>query len=225
MAQKILLADDEANFGYAMSEFLKMNGYNLMFVNDGKTALEQYHIFRPDLMLLDVNMPEIDGFELAKIIRGIDKHVPIIFITSISDDSSVANGFEIGCNDYLKKPFGLKELLIRVQKSLSISTKNNDIYTLGSLNYSPEERSLFKQDGTIITLSFYENRLLQTLCQNFNQICKNNDLYINIWEDKDIDTKKSLEALASHLRRKLADTLLVIENIRGVGYRLRKEDL
>ena len=65
MAQKILLADDEVNFGYAMSEFLKFNGYDLCFVNDGKTAFEKYHEFRPDLLLFDVNMPEIDGFELA----------------------------------------------------------------------------------------------------------------------------------------------------------------
>jgi len=223
MAQKILLADDEVNFGYAMCEFLKMNGYDLTFVNDGKTAFEKYHEFHPDLLLFDVNMPEIDGFELAKLIRAVDKNIPIIFITSISDDSSVANGFEIGCSDYLKKPFGLRELLIRVQKCLSISTKDNDIYTLGTLNYSPEERCLFQQDGTTITLSFYENRLLQLLCQNFNQICKNGDLFINIWGDKDIDAKKSLEALASHLRKKLSDTLLVVENIRGVGYRLRKE--
>jgi DNA-binding response OmpR family regulator len=225
MAQKILLADDEVNFGYAMCEFLKMNGYDLTFVNDGKTAFEKYHVFHPDLLLFDVNMPEIDGFELAKLIRAVDKNIPIIFITSISDDSSVANGFEIGCSDYLKKPFGLRELLIRVQKCLSISTKDNDIYTLGTLNYSPEERCLFQQDGTTITLSFYENRLLQLLCQNFNQICKNGDLFINIWGDKDIDAKKSLEALASHLRKKLSDTLLVVENIRGVGYRLRKEEL
>ncbi|OFY91479.1 MAG: hypothetical protein A2266_10025 [Bacteroidetes bacterium RIFOXYA12_FULL_40_10] len=225
MAKKILLADDEVNFGYAMCEFLKMNGYDLTFVNDGKTAFEKYHEFHPDLLLFDVNMPEIDGFELAKLIRAVDKNIPIIFITSISDDSSVANGFEIGCSDYLKKPFGLRELLIRVQKCLSISTKDNDIYTLGTLNYSPEERCLFQQDGTTITLSFYENKLLQLLCQNFNQICKNGDLFINIWGDKDIDAKKSLEALASHLRKKLSDTLLVVENIRGVGYRLRKEEL
>ena len=129
MAKKILLADDELNFGYAMNEFLKMNGYDLKFVNDGRSALEQYHIFHPDLLLFDVNMPEIDGFELAKLIRATDKNIPIIFITSISDDSSVANGFEIGCSDYLKKPFGLRELIIRVEKCLKISTKDNDIFT------------------------------------------------------------------------------------------------
>jgi two-component system response regulator TrcR len=223
MAQRVLLADDEVNFGYAMCEFLKMNGYEMMFVNDGRTALEQYHKFRPDLLLFDVNMPEIDGFELARLIRNVDKNIPIVFITSISDDSSVANGFEIGCSDYLKKPFGLRELLIRVQKCLLISTKNNDIYTLGSLNYSPDDRCLFRPDSSAITLSDNENRLLQQLCQNFDQVCKNGDLAINIWEGKDIDTKRTLEALASNLRRKLSDTMLIIENIRGVGYRLRKE--
>lgn len=224
MAQKILLADDEMNFGYAMSEFLKMNGYDLMYVNDGKTAFERYHTFRPDLLLFDVNMPEIDGFELATKIRAVDKNIPIIFITSLSDDSSVVNGFEIGCSDYLKKPFGLKELLIRVKKCLMVSTKNNDTFTLGTLNYSPEERSLFQQDGSIITLSFYENKLLQILCQNFNQICKGSELADNIWGDKDIDPKRSLETLASHVRKKLTGTTLLIDNVRGVGYRLRKSD-
>ena len=144
-------------------------------------------------------------------------------ISSISDDSSVANGFEVGCSDYLKKPFGLRELLIRIQKCMQISNKNNDIFTLGNLNYSPEERSLIQQDGSSITLSFYENKLLQILCNNYNQICKVNDLMLAIWVDKDIDTKKSLEALASHLRKKLAGTSVNVENIRGVGYRLRKE--
>ena len=224
MAQKILLADDEMNFGYAMCEFLKMSGYDLMYVNDGKTAFESYHTFNPDLLLFDVNMPEINGFELATKIRAVDKNIPIIFITSMSDDVSVANGFEIGCSDYLKKPFGLKELLIRVQKCLKISTKNNDIFTLGTLNYSPEERSLMQQDGEIITLSFYENKLLQILCKNFNQICKGADLAANIWGDKDVDPKKSLEALASHVRKKLTGTSLLIDNVRGVGYRLRKSE-
>ncbi|OFY38695.1 MAG: hypothetical protein A2X18_08430 [Bacteroidetes bacterium GWF2_40_14] len=223
MGKKILLADDEVNFGYAMCEFLKMSGYELTFVNDGRTALEQYNIFHPDLCLFDVNMPEIDGFELARLIRTTDKNIPIIFITSISDDSSVANGFEIGCSDYLKKPFGLRELLIRVQKCLQISNKDNDIFTLGNMNYSPDDRSLIKQDGSLITLSFYENKLLQILCNNYNQVCKVNDLVVAIWDDKDIDTKKSLEALASHLRKKLDCTSVNVENIRGVGYRLRKE--
>ena len=223
MGKKILLADDEINFGYAICEFLKMSGYELTFVNDGRTALEQYNIFHPDLCLFDINMPEIDGFELARLIRATDKNIPIVFITSISDDSSVANGFEIGCSDYLKKPFGLRELLIRIQKCMQISNKNNDIFTLGNLNYSPEERSLIQQDGSSITLSFYENKLLQILCNNYNQICKVNDLMHAIWDYKDIDTKKSLEALASHLRKKLAGTSVNVENIRGVGYRLRKE--
>ncbi|MEA5006577.1 MAG: response regulator transcription factor [Rikenellaceae bacterium] len=222
MGKRILLADDELNFGYAMCEFLKMSGYELSFVSDGRSALEQYNQFHPDLCLFDVNMPEIDGFEVARLIRAVDKNIPIIFITSISDDSSVANGFEIGCSDYLKKPFGLRELLIRVQKCMQISSKNNDIFTLGNINYSPEERCLMMQDGEATILSFYENRLLQILCNNFNQICKVSDLVIAIWEDKDIDTKKSLEALASHLRKKLASTPVNIENIRGVGYRLRK---
>jgi len=153
MGKKILLADDEINFGYAICEFLKMSGYELIFVNDGRTALEQYNIFHPDLCLFDINMPEIDGFELARLIRATDKNIPIVFITSISDDSSVANGFEIGCSDYLKKPFGLRELLIRIQKCMQISNKNNDIFTLGNLNYSPEERSLIQQDGSSITRS------------------------------------------------------------------------
>lgn len=222
MGNRILLADDELNFGYAMCEFLKMSGYELSFVSDGRSALEQYNQFHPDLCLFDVNMPEIDGFEVARLIRAVDKNIPIIFITSISDDSSVANGFEIGCSDYLKKPFGLRELLIRVQKCMQISSKNNDIFTLGNINYSPEERCLMMQDGEATILSFYENKLLQILCNNFNQICKVSDLVVSIWEDKDIDTKKSLEALASHLRKKLASTPVNIENIRGVGYRLRK---
>jgi DNA-binding response OmpR family regulator len=223
MGKKILLADDELNFGYAMSEFLKMNGYELSFVNDGRSALEQYNLFHPDICLFDINMPEMDGFELARLIRAMGKNIPIIFITSVSDDSSVANGFDIGCNDYLKKPFGLRELIIRVQKCLKVSAKNNEIFTIGTLNFSPEERSLIKPDNSSVTLSYYENRLLHILCNNYNQICKVNDLTTAIWEDKDIDTKKSLEALASHLRKKISGTGVNVENIRGVGYRLRKE--
>lgn len=222
MEQRILLADDELNFGHAMAEFLKMNGYHLTFVNDGKSALEQYRMERPHLLLLDVNMPEIDGFELAKIIRATDKNIPIIFITSISDDSSVANGFEIGCSDYLKKPFGLRELLIRVQKSLLISANNSDLFTLGRVNYAPDERTLFFQDNSTVVLSNNENKLLELLCRNFNQACKNEDLFDHIWGDKDVDPKRVLEALASNLRKKLSETAVVIESVRGVGYKLRE---
>lgn len=222
MAQKILLADDELNFGYAMCEFLKMNGYEVTFVNDGKSALEQYHQIRPDLLLFDVNMPEIDGFEVARIIRATDKNIPIIFITSISDDSSVVNGFEIGCSDYLKKPFGLRELLIRVQKSLLVSATKSDIYTLGTISYTPEERSLYMQDGSTTVLSMNENKLLEVLCKNFNQTCKNSDIFTYVWEDKDVDPKRALEALTSNLRKKLTETTLIIESVRGVGYKLKQ---
>lgn len=224
MAQKILLADDELNFGYAMCEFLKMNGYDLTFVNDGKSALEQYHVVRPDLLLFDVNMPEIDGFELAKLIRATDKNIPIIFITSISDDSSVVNGFEIGCTDYLKKPFGLRELLIRVQKSLLVSAKKSDLFTLGTITYSPEERTLYMQDGSTTVLSMFENKLLEVLCRNYNQTCKNSDIFVHVWEGKDVDPKRALEALTSNLRKKLTETTLVIDSVRGVGYRLKQRD-
>jgi two-component system, OmpR family, response regulator TrcR len=223
MAQKILLADDEVNFGYAMCEFLKMNGYEVTFVNDGKSALGKYHQIRPDLLLFDVNMPEIDGFELAGIIRATDKNIPIIFITSISDDISVANGFEIGCSDYLKKPFGLKELLIRVQKSMLISAAKSDVYTLGTLTFCPEERTLYKQNGDNITLSMYECRLLEILCRNFRQTCKNHDIFVHVWENKDVDYKRVLEAMTSNLRKKIAETSLSIVSVRGVGYRLEQK--
>ncbi len=223
MAQKILIADDELNFGYAMSEFLKMTGYDVTFVNDGKSALEKYQQIRPDLMLFDVNMPEISGFELATIIRATDKNTPIIFITSISDDVSVANGFEIGCNDYLKKPFGLKELQIRVQKGLLISAKQCELYTLGTITYSPEVRTLYNQDGSSTALSENENLLLEMFCRNFNQTCKNSDIVARVWGEKEIDPKRTLEATTSNLRKKLTGSTLVIESVRGVGYRLRKK--
>ncbi len=223
MAHKVLIADDEQNFGYAMCEFLKMNGYNAMIVNDGRSALEQYQSFYPDLMLLDVNMPEIDGFELARIVRTKDKEIPIIFITSLSEDKDVVNGFELGCNDYLKKPFGLKELLIRVERCLKLTLKRDPVFTFGYLKYAPKESAIYTQEGEIISLSANENKLLDILCHKYGHICQLEELYDYIWENSMIDAKKSLEALVLNLRRKISDTSLIVENIRGIGYRLNSK--
>ena len=216
MAKKILLADDELNFGYAMNEFLKMNGYDLKFVNDGRSALEQYHIFHPDLLLFDVNMPEIDGFNLAKVIR-MTSNVQIIFITSLSDEESVVKGLGLGNCDYLRKPFGLKELQLRIVRAFQLIDAVGGPPQVESEYYFPD-KCCIKKGERLITLTKNENKLLKVLFDNENKICPVDEIIIKIWGDHNIDNMNNLDVLLHKTRKKLEGTPLSIENIRGIGY-------
>jgi DNA-binding response OmpR family regulator len=167
-------------------------------------------------MLFDVNMPEIDGFNLAKVIR-MTSNVQIIFITSLSDEESVVKGLGLGNCDYLRKPFGLKELQLRIVRAFQLIDAVGGPPQVESEYYFPD-KCCIKKGERLITLTKNENKLLKVLFDNENKICPVDEIIIKIWGDHNIDNMNNLDVLLHKTRKKLEGTPLSIENIRGIGY-------
>lgn len=214
--RRILIAEDEIEFGQIMYQFLTFNGYDVRYTDNGQSAYEQFLDFKPELMLFDVNMPEIDGFNLAKIIRRTSS-VQIIFITSLSDEESVVKGLGLGNCDYLRKPFGLKELHLRIVRAFQLIDAEGGQAQVES-EYYLADKCCIKKGEVLTPLTKNENRLLKVLFENESKICSVDEIIIKIWGDHNIDNMNNLDVLVHKTRRKLEGTPLSIENIRGVGY-------
>lgn len=222
MAIKILLAEDEISLGQIVKESLELRNFEVVYCMDGEEAMKQYQAEKPELLVLDVMMPKKDGFTLAKEIRNIDKKTPIIFLTSKSQTKDVIEGFGHGGNDYLKKPFSMEELIVRIMALLERIKLQQDeesipvgIYVF---NKTKQQLSL---DGSIITLTHRESELLFHLTQNRNDVLDRTMILKKLWGDDDFFNARSMDVFITKLRKKLsADASIQILNVRGYGYKL-----
>ncbi|MFD0765359.1 response regulator transcription factor [Mucilaginibacter lutimaris] len=222
----VLLAEDELALAHIVRESLEVSGFEVILCANGEQALQKYNHKKPDILALDVMMPKMDGFEVAKRIRQADKLTPIIFLTAKSQPKDVVAGFESGANDYLKKPFSVEELIIRIRVLLSANrllerpkTINKD-YRISELIFSSAKNTL--QLGTNIwPITARESDILKMLCQNRHEVIARKELLKNIWGDDSFFNARSLDVFITKLRRHLqADPNIQIINIRGVGYKL-----
>lgn len=221
MKHKILLAEDETSLGIIIKESLETRGFDVIYCENGVIASEKYQKENPDLLVLDVMMPKKDGFTLAKEIRKTNPNIPIIFLTSKSQTQDVIDGFEMGCNDYIKKPFSLEELIVRI-KSLIKNKENvqNQIIELGK--YTIDFKSQILQTTLEkFSLSHKANQVLKLLVQNKGNITSRNEILNKIWGDDNFFNGRSLDVYITQLRKKLElDNTIQIINIRGIGYKL-----
>lgn len=224
---KVLLAEDETSLAHIVRESLEERGYKVILCPNGKVALEQYEAQKPDILVLDVMMPLMDGFEVARKVRANDRHTPIIFLTAKSQSKDVVTGFEIGANDYLKKPFSIEELIVRIQVQLSrggvLATKQvteTDVYQFGELLFRPR-KNVIEQGINVTQLTSRESDLLKMLCQNHQQVVKRSDILQKIWGSDSFFNARSLDVFITKLRKHLAgDPSVQVINVRGVGYKL-----
>ena len=219
---KILLAEDEPSLGQIVKESLDANGFHVYLCKDGQEALSVYHKERPRLLVLDVMMPKKDGFTLAKEIRMQDIHIPIIFLTAKSQTSDVVEGFTIGGNDYLKKPFSIEELIVRIHNLLNHkkSKKVSDIH-IGEYTFQLKKQLLAHQGENPIALTHREAHLLYHLYNNKNEILDRSVILKKLWGDDDFFSARSMDVFISKLRKKLQkDKNVQIINVRGYGYKL-----
>ena len=189
---------------------------------DGKEALETYHSEQPDLLVLDVMMPGKDGLSLAREIRQLDLHLPIIFLTAKTQTADVLEGFHSGGNDYLKKPFSLEELIVRIQNLLNRKKlqQDSETFRLGSFLFDFPRQSLSFGTETEL-LTHREAQLLFHLCQNRNEVLDRSLVLKKLWGDDDFFSARSMDVFISKLRKKLGkDPQVQIINIRGYGYKL-----
>jgi len=220
---KILLAEDDLQLGFIIKDNLEENGFDVINCPDGESAWDFYQKKTPDLCILDVNMPYRDGFSVAKKIRQKSDTMPIIFLTAKSLEEDIIKGFEIGADDYVTKPFRMKELLMRINVFLrrnKMLVKDSPLsYQLGSALFIPEELKLVYDDETVV-LTVKERQLLEFFCQHPGVLLKREEVLSNVWGKNDFFLGRSMDVFVNKLRKHLKRSdEIAIETIHGVGFR------
>lgn len=219
----ILLAEDEPALGQIIKESLETRNFNVLLCDNGEKAKQVYLEQQPELLVLDVMMPKKDGFTLAKEIRSENDTIPIIFLTAKSQTKDVVEGFTIGGNDYLKKPFSMEELIVRINNLLNRSNLQNasETLTFGDFVFDfPKQMLQFKHENTT-QLTHREAHLLFHLIKNKNQVLDRSLILNKLWGNDDFFNARSMDVFITKLRKKLsADENIQILNVRGFGYKL-----
>ena len=218
---RVLLAEDDENLGLLLKEYLKTKSFTVDLFEDGQKAFDGFSKDRYDLCILDVMMPVKDGFTLAQEIRTVSKEVPIIFLTARSMKDDVLEGFKIGADDYITKPFNMDELLFRIEAILRrVKKDDKPFYTLGKYTFDPQKQVL-QWDESAYKLTTKEAELLKLLCDNANQILERNYALKTIWEDDNYFNARSMDVYITKLRKYLKDDPSVeILNVHGKGFKL-----
>jgi len=224
---RILLVEDDPNFGTVLKDYLNMNDYEVELANDGEKGWNAFGRSPYDLCVLDVMLPKKDGFTLAGDIRRINQDVPIIFLTAKTLQEDVLEGFKLGADDYITKPFNSEELLFRIQAVLKRGkVKRPDdrkIYSIASYQFNFKSRIL-SREGVENKLSPKEAELLRLLANNINDITYREDALKSIWGRDDYFTARSMDVFITKLRKYLKDDPSIeIVNIHGNGFRLNVE--
>lgn len=219
---KILLAEDEPSLGQIIKESLETRNFEVVLCANGELAYKAYKEEKPLLLVLDVMMPKIDGFSLATKIRNEDSAIPIIFLTAKSQTADVVEGFTIGGNDYLKKPFSMEELIVRINALLR---RKKDEEIIGELAIGKFIFDLSKQTLTtgkkIQALTHREAHLLYHLIKNKNKVLERSFILKKLWGEDDFFNARSMDVFITKLRKKLKeDSSIQILNVRGYGYKL-----
>lgn len=231
MSNKILLVEDDQNFGDVLKSYLEMHGYDVQLATDGMEGLELYREGAYDLGIFDVMMPKMDGFSLAREIRSNDNELPIIFLTAKTLKDDVLEGFKIGADDYISKPFVSEELLYRIQAILKRSTSGPETkseakeFNIGKYHFNYPLRILtFDMDGKAeekVKLSPKEAQLLKLFALAINDILPRSEALTKIWGEDNYFTARSMDVFVTKLRKYLKkDEQIEIVNIHGNGFQL-----
>jgi DNA-binding response OmpR family regulator len=220
---KILVAEDDLQLGFIIKDNLEEAGYQVVNCPDGEAAWEYYQKTNPDVCILDVNMPYRDGFSVAKKIRQKSDVVPILFLTAKSLEEDKLKGFAIGADDYIVKPFSMKELLSRInvflRRNKLLINQSPQSFSIGRFTFVPEELKLSNVEETI-TLTQREAELLSFLCLHPNKVLRREEILLNVWGKNDFFLGRSMDVFMARLRKMFAsDPSVMIETIHKVGYR------
>ena len=226
----ILMVEDDTHFGYLLKENLESKGYSIHLCADGQEGLEAFTNNTFDICILDVMMPRKDGFTLAKSIRNINDVVPIVFLTAKTLEEDKIKGFMIGADDYITKPFSVKELLLRInailkRTKLAVASNSNSslkAYNIGKYKFDYKNRTLtILDDETSKKLNSKEAELLKILYDHRNTIINRSIILKTIWGSDDFFISKSMDVYLTRLRKLLKeDTHIKIENLYGTGFKL-----
>jgi len=216
----ILYVEDEASLALIVADSLELNGFSVRHCQDGQSALQAFEKQKPDILLIDIMMPIMDGFTLANHIRACDSKIPIIFLTARVQTEDVVKGFHLGANDYVKKPFRIEELVVRIESLVKDSPKMQFSQNLMIGDYVLDSlRQTLSYKGDCIKLSYRESELLRSLYENRNQVVPREDIMKTYWSYDKYFSGRSLDVFISRIRKYLnKDSRIKITNIRGIGY-------
>lgn len=233
---KILLVEDDHNFGDVLKSYLEMHDYEITLASNGQEGLKTFKNESFDLCILDVMMPKMDGFSLAREIRNRDQNVPIIFLTAKNMKEDIVKGFKLGADDYVSKPFNSEELLVRIQAVLKRSRveisnqEDQNEYEFGNFHFDFPVRLLtYKPNGEEqhdkIKLSPKESELLKLFCKNKNKVLSRSQALKEIWGEDSYFTARSMDVFITKLRKhlKIDDTIEIV-NIHGNGFQLLEKN-
>ena len=222
---KVLLAEDDPNLGMLLREYLQAKNYDTEWAEDGEIAYRSFLDKPFDICLLDVMMPKKDGFTLAKEIREVNSDIPIIFLTAKSLKEDVLEGFKLGADDYMTKPFSMEELLLRIEailrrSSLLKSEDKQEVFKIGKLTFNAKKQLLIS-DTEEVKLTTKESELLKLLCEHVNDVLERNYALKSIWADDNYFNARSMDVYITKLRKHLKmDPTVEIINVHGKGYKL-----
>ena len=219
---KILYVEDEPFLGSIVKESLETRGFAVRLVTDGKLVQASFEEMEPDICVLDVMLPNKDGYSISKSIREVRTNVPIIFVSAKIQTEDLLKGFESGGNDYLRKPFSMEELIARINNLLHLTQKTNsttrEITTIGKFNFDSSRYELVFQ-GVVQKLSNREVLLLQVLIENKNATISRKEILMKVWGDDSFFNSRNLDVYINKLRDYLkGDDAVKIVTLKGVGY-------
>ncbi|WP_158795472.1 response regulator transcription factor [Pedobacter sp. L105] len=228
MSFKVLYVEDEPFLSRIVSDGLKSSGYIVQVVGDGNLVMDAYGALQPDICILDIMLPSKDGYVLAQELRAIQQDLPIIFLSAKVLTEDVVKGFKVGGNDYLKKPFSMEELLVRLEALLQRFGRNttitspelSTIYSFGHCQLDTVQQKLKTSTGEH-SLSFKESALLEMMILRKNDVLERQEALLKIWGDDNYYNTRSMDVFMTHLRKLLKDEPdIQIMNLRSIGYKL-----
>ena len=222
MKDRILLVEDDSTLSMIVSETLQRDGFEVMTAGDGEDGLRKFTRHGADLIIADVMMPRMDGFEMGRRIRQLDRNVPLLFLTAKSEIEDIVEGFELGGNDYLKKPFKMLELIVRIKALLRRNVREEDnLFEIGAYTLDLSTQVLSHKDNGGIELSLIEAKLLRELIVNVGHTVDASTMMLLIWQRDDPYSRNSLHGFIHKLRNYLRhDQSISLINQRGIGYML-----
>jgi DNA-binding response OmpR family regulator len=216
--RKILLVDDDTKNSLLLKRFIEVEGYDVVYAPNGRVGLELYKDCRPDLILLDINMPEMNGFEMAKIIRSSDKRVIIFFLTDRTDKVDRLYGFSLKGNDYIPKPFYPEELMAKINERFESDITSQEVeYQLGNTTFRPNLSSL-SYSGETHSLSVRQSEILSILAQNIGRLVERDTILNAVWGDASYSNSMALNVQITYIRRLITDPSIAITSLKKKGY-------
>ena len=219
----VLLVEDEKTLSMIIKDTLEEQGFLISIAFNGEGGLRTFYTQKPDVVVADVMMPRMDGFEMVRRIRQTDRTTPVLFLTARSGINDVVEGFELGANDYLKKPFSMQELIIRIKALLHkafVNKEQTNLFEIGNYLFNAVSQQL-SYAGTSQELSHRESEILRRLCEHRNEVVNTQSILLELWGDDSFFNSRSLHVFITKLRHKLSkDKRIRIVNVRGIGYKL-----